>query len=76
MHDMDLLTYVRNELFQKLKFFMDARQLMFSSMKDTICYQICRDMKVKEIHLAAWWELYKHKIVNRVDNLSQNEFVS
>ena len=68
LHDMDLLTYVHNELFPKLKFFMDAHQLMFLSMKDTMCYQICRDMKVKEICSAAWWELYKTKIVQTLNN--------
>ena len=68
MHDVDLITYVRNELFPKLKFVMDARQLMFSSSNNTICYQICRDMKVKEIRSVAWWELYKNKIVQTLNN--------
>lgn len=68
IHDFDLITYVRNELFSKLKFIMDARQLVFSESKDTICYQICRDIKVKESRAASWWEIYKNKIVQTLNN--------
>ena len=44
----DLITYVRNSLFPRLKFFMDPRQLMYSNEVNTICYQICKDMGIRE----------------------------
>ncbi|TAH17049.1 MAG: hypothetical protein EAZ10_19185, partial [Oscillatoriales cyanobacterium] len=38
MLEIDLIAYVRGDLFSKLKFFMDPKQLMFSTTKDSICY--------------------------------------
>jgi hypothetical protein len=67
MLNVDLVAYVRNELFPKLKFFMDPRQLMFSTATNSICYQICNDMGLKKERSASWWELYKHKIVQTLN---------
>ena len=64
----DLIAYVRNDLFPKLKFFMDNRQLMFSNESNTICYQICKDMGLREEKKAQWWEMYKTKIVQTLNS--------
>ena len=40
----------------------------FLESKDTICYQICRDIKVKESRAASWWEIYKNKIIQTLNN--------
>ena len=44
----DLIVYVRNDLFPKLKFVMNNRQLMFATESNTICYQICKDMGLRK----------------------------
>ena len=64
----DLVAYVRKELFSKLKFFMDPRQLMFSTNTNTICFQICKDMRLREQRAPQWWELYKNKIVQTLNS--------
>ena len=64
----DLVAYVRNNLFPKLKFFMDPRQLMFSTDTNSICFRICQDMRLKDNRAAAWWELYKNKIVQTLNS--------
>lgn len=63
MLEIDLVSYVRGELFPKLKFIMDPRQLTFNTNTNSICYQICHDMGLKKHRYAKWWELYKIKIV-------------
>ena len=62
MLECDLVVYVRAELFPKLKFIMDPRQLVYSTAKTSICLQICKDMGLKDSRAAQWWELYKNKI--------------
>jgi hypothetical protein len=64
----DLVSYVRNDLFTKLKFIMDPRQLMYSTSKNSICYQICNDMGLTDGRAAAWWELYKNKLVANLNS--------
>jgi hypothetical protein len=60
----DLKTYVRTDLFRKLKFVMSDRQLVFSTATNSICYQICRDMGIREERSALWWEMYKTKMLS------------
>jgi hypothetical protein len=64
----DLVMFVRNDLFPKLKFFMHSRQLMFSTATDTICYQICSDLGLTEMRASAWWELHKNKMVKTLNS--------
>jgi hypothetical protein len=65
---MDLINYVRADLFPKLKFFMDKKQLDYSEDKRTICQQIIADMGVKEGPAASWWECYKNKIYKTLNS--------
>ena len=58
----DLVMYVRNDLFPKLKFFMHKSQLLYSAVDDTICYQICADLGLSETRACSWWEKNKQKI--------------
>jgi hypothetical protein len=58
-----LVTYVRNELFPKLKFFMNAKQLSFSAEKDSLCYHICQGMNVNKDYAMDWWDEFKNKIL-------------
>jgi len=67
MLEIDLIAYVRGDLFSKLKFFMDPKQLMFSTTEDSICYVICKDWNLKTDRAAQWWELYKDKIVHTLN---------
>jgi hypothetical protein len=67
MLEIDLIAYVRSDLFSKLKFFMDPKQLMFSTTEDSICYVICKDWNLKTDRAAQWWELYKDKIVHTLN---------
>ena len=64
----DLIVYVRNDLFPKLKFVMNNRQLMFATESNTICYQICKDMGLREEKKTQWWEMYKTKIVQTLNS--------
>jgi hypothetical protein len=41
---------------------------MFSTMEQSICYQICSDMGLTGNNAAAWWELYKNKIVQTLNS--------
>lgn len=61
----DLSSYVRYELFPRLKFIMSNSQLNFSSEKTTICGLICADMGLLEPKAAVeWWEKYKGMIAD------------
>ena len=62
-----LVEYVRTELFPKLKFIMDKRQLVYSGEKGTICAQICKDMSVKDSRAADWWETHKLLIMKTLN---------
>jgi hypothetical protein len=64
----DLVMYVRNDLFPKLKFIMHSKQLTFSVSPDTICYQICADLGLTEMRASAWWELHKHKLLKTLNS--------
>jgi hypothetical protein len=68
MLDCDLVSYVRNDLFPKLKFVMDKRQLQFSTEKDSICFQICSDLGLTGPRASAWWEIYKNKLVSKLNS--------
>ena len=67
MLEIDLIAFVRGDLFSKLKFFIDPKQLMFSTTEDSICYVICKDWNLKTDRAAQWWELYKDKIVHTLN---------
>lgn len=61
----DLSSYVRYELFPRLKFIMSNAQLNFATKKNTICGLICADMGLVEVKAsAAWWESYKNMIAD------------
>jgi hypothetical protein len=64
----DLVAYVRNDLFPKLKFIMDAKQLNFSTEMSSICYRICTEMGLVEPWASQWWEQYKKKILETLNN--------
>jgi hypothetical protein len=64
----ELVAFVRNHLFAKLKFFMDPRQLLFSADEHTICYQICHEMNLMGSRAVTWWELFKHVIVQALNS--------
>jgi hypothetical protein len=61
----DIGSYVRYELFPKLKFIMNSKQLNYSSDKSSICGLICHAMGlVDEKTSVSWWERYKHMIAD------------
>ena len=64
----DLVRYVRCDLFPKLKFFMDNRQLHFSTAEDSLCYQIYSELGFGAVEAAVWWEKYKNKIVKQLNS--------
>jgi hypothetical protein len=64
----DLVLYVRNDLFPKLKFIMDTRQLMFTTAVNSICYQICSELGFEGIKAAEWWEKYKNKVAKTLNS--------
>jgi hypothetical protein len=68
MAAIDLIGYVRTELFPKLKFIMDKRQLVYSGEKGTICALICKDMSVKDSRAADWWETHKLLIMKTLNS--------
>ena len=53
---LDLDRYVRVDLFPTLKFFMDKKQLNFTTVETSICWQICTEMELKKDKAEAWWE--------------------
>jgi hypothetical protein len=68
MQALDLVAYVRQDLFPKLKFIMDERQLLYTEDKKTICQKIMDDMGVIETRRQSWWELYKNTILKRLNS--------
>lgn len=61
----DIGAYVRYELFPKLKFIMNSKQLNYSSDKTSICGLICKAMGLLEEKAAvSWWERYKDMIAD------------
>jgi hypothetical protein len=61
----DISTYVRYELFPKLKFIMNSKQLNYSSEEKSICGLICTAMGlVDEKAAVSWWERYKDMIAD------------
>ena len=61
----DIGSYVRYELFPKLKFIMNSKQLNYSSDKSSICGLICHAMGlVDEKASVSWWERYKDMIAD------------
>lgn len=68
MQALDLVAYVRQDLFPKLKFIMDERQLLYTDDKKTICQKIMDDMGVIETRRQSWWELYKNTILRRLNS--------
>jgi hypothetical protein len=61
----DLSSYVRYELFPRLKFIMSNSQLNFSTEKNTICGLICADMGLLDAKASVpWWENYKDMIAD------------
>jgi hypothetical protein len=58
-------SYVRYELFPKLKFIMSKRQLEYSGERNTICGLICSDLGLVDQQAAVpWWERYKDMIAD------------
>jgi hypothetical protein len=51
-----------------LKFFMDSRQLTYSTAEDTICYKICTDLGLSEMRAASWWEANKLQIAKTLNS--------
>lgn len=65
MLNKDIGSYVRYELFPKLKFIMNSKQLNYSSEKSSICGLICHAMGlVDEKTSVSWWERYKDMIAD------------
>ena len=61
----DIRAYVRYELFPKLKFIMNDRQLEYSPERNTICGLICEQMGLEDPKAAvSWWERYKDMIAD------------
>lgn len=61
----DISTYVRYELFPKLKFIMNSKQLNYSSEQTSICGLICTAMGLVDAKAAvSWWERYKDMIAD------------
>ena len=64
----EVVTYVRNDLFPKLKFFMHKKHMVFSNDPKSLCFQICNGMGVPESHACAWWEEYKMKVLETLNS--------
>jgi hypothetical protein len=61
----DISAYVRYELFPKLKFIMNSKQLSYSAERTSICGLICCAMGLLEEKAAvSWWERYKDMIAD------------
>jgi hypothetical protein len=64
----DLVSYVRHDLFPKWKFFMSRHQLVFSTIPDSICFQICKGMGVYDSFALKWWDEYQEKILETLNS--------
>jgi hypothetical protein len=61
----DISTYVRYELFPKLKFVMNNKQLSYSLESTSLCNRICMDMGMVDPKMAMlWWERYKDLVAD------------
>ena len=72
---LDLDRYVRNDLFPTLKFFMDKKQLNYTTDETSICWQICTEMELKKDRAEVWWNNFKGRIV-KILNAKRNDVIS
>lgn len=71
----DITTYVRYELFPKLKFIMTDRLLQYSSDPDSMCSIICGGVGVKEAHMkVAYWGRFS-KMIGSILNMKRNDVI-
>jgi hypothetical protein len=62
-----LISYVRQDLFPGWKFFTDPRQLVFDASETSLVRHICLGMHVKRDFWADWWELNKTELVTTLN---------
>lgn len=72
---LDLDRYVRVDLFPTLKFFMDKKQLNYTTDETSICWQICTENELRKDKAQEWWEGKKSRIV-KILNAKRNDVIS
>jgi hypothetical protein len=61
----DIIGFVRNDLFPKLKFIMGKQQLEYSPFENSICGKICAALGMKNAAAAVTcWERHKNMIAD------------
>jgi hypothetical protein len=63
----DLVDYVRRDLFPGWKFFTDPRQLVFDASETSLVRHICLGMHLKRDYWPDWWELNKSELVTTLN---------
>lgn len=66
----DLRQYVRYQLFSKLKFIMNEKQMNYSRDKGSFCMMICSALGFggDDDVAVGWWEEYKDKVLVALNN--------
>jgi hypothetical protein len=62
-----LIDYVRKDMFPGWKFFTDPRQLVFDASETSLVRHICLGMHLKRDYWADWWELNKTELVTTLN---------
>jgi hypothetical protein len=62
-----LIDFVRRDLFPGWKFFTDPRQLVFDASETSLVRHICLGMHLKRDYWADWWELNKTELVTTLN---------
>ena len=66
--------YVKHHLFKKVKFISSQKQMIFSSKKTSISYQICTNLNIKTEHQPLFWSIY-NKHVEKAVSTARNDAV-
>ena len=66
--------HVKDHLFKKVKVISSQKQMIFSSKKSSISYQICNNLNIKTEHQPLFWSIY-NKHVEKAVSTARNDAV-
>ena len=63
--------FVRNKMFQKLKFISDPTMIAFSWEKNSLCQTVCTKFKVARLEQTMFWSYYQNTINQKLNKKDQ-----
>ena len=65
--ELQFVSYVRKDLFPKLKFVMNKNQMKWSTDPNSLCSLIRTELRVKDMFAEQWWETHSNLIVQTLN---------